>query len=152
MSYYDHVVEAAQFLRIKLDALAPRIGIVLGSGLGAAAQAVADPVIVPYLEIPHFPQSTVEGHSGRIVAGLLNGTPVAIMQGRVHYYEGYTPAQVTFPMRVLRYAGHSRGGAHQRSRRHCRRALASASSSYSPTTSIKWDGIHSSGPTNPGSP
>jgi purine-nucleoside phosphorylase len=101
MSYYDQVVEAAEFLRIKLDALAPRVGIVLGSGLGAAAEAVADPVIVPYSEIPHFPQSTVEGHSGRIVAGLLNGTPVAIMQGRVHYYEGYTPAQVTFPMRVL---------------------------------------------------
>lgn len=101
MSYYDHVVEAAEFLRIKLDALAPRIGIVLGSGLGAAAEAVANPVIIPYAEIPHFPQSTVEGHSGRIVAGLLNGIPVAIMQGRVHYYEGYTPAEVTFPMRVL---------------------------------------------------
>src|SRR5208337_5427838 len=101
MSYYDHVVEAAEFLRIKLDALAPRVGIVLGTGLGAAVEAIADPVIVPYAEIPHFPQSTVEGHSGRIVAGLLDGTPVAIMQGRVHYYEGYTPAQVTFPMRVL---------------------------------------------------
>jgi purine-nucleoside phosphorylase len=101
MSYYDHVIEAAEFLRIKLDALAPRVGIVLGSGLGAAAEAVVDPVIVPYSEIPHFPQSTVEGHSGRIVAGLLNRTPVAIMQGRVHYYEGYSPAQVTFPMRVL---------------------------------------------------
>jgi purine-nucleoside phosphorylase len=101
MSYYDNVVESAEFLRIKLDALAPRVGIVLGSGLGAAADAVTDPVIVPYSEIPHFPQSTVEGHSGRIVAGLLNETPVAIMQGRVHYYEGYTPAQVTFPMRVL---------------------------------------------------
>ena len=101
MSYYDHVVEATEFLRIKLDSLSPRIGIVLGSGLGAAADAVADPIIVAYSEIPHFPRSTVEGHSGRIVAGLLNGTPVAIMQGRVHYYEGYSPAQVTFPMRVL---------------------------------------------------
>jgi purine-nucleoside phosphorylase len=101
MSYYDHVVEAAEFLRIKLNGLVPRVGIVLGSGLGAAADSIADPVIVPYSEIPHFPQSTVEGHSGRIAAGLLNGTPVAIMQGRVHYYEGYSPAQVTFPMRVL---------------------------------------------------
>jgi purine-nucleoside phosphorylase len=101
MSYYDQVLEAAEFLRIKLGALAPRVGIVLGSGLGAAAEAVADPVIVAYDEIPHFPRSTVEGHSGRIVAGLLNQTPVAIMQGRVHYYEGYAPAQVTFPMRVL---------------------------------------------------
>ena len=79
------------------------------------AGAVADPVIVPYGEIPHFPQSTVEGHSGRIVAGLLGGVPsdrssslgclggapVLIMQGRVHFYEGYSPLQVTFPMRVL---------------------------------------------------
>ena len=101
MSYYDHVVEAAAFLKIKLDTLAPRIAVVLGSGLGAAADAVTNPVTVPYSQIPHFPQSTVEGHSGRIVAGLLNSTPVVIMQGRVHYYEGYTPAQVTFPMRVL---------------------------------------------------
>jgi len=74
---------------------------VLGSGLGAAADVVADPVIVPYGKIPHFPQSTVEGHLGRIVAGLLGGAQVAVMQGRVHFYEGYTPLQVTFPMRVL---------------------------------------------------
>jgi purine-nucleoside phosphorylase len=62
---------------------------------------VESPVFVPYGEIPHFPQSTVEGHSGRIVAGMLGGVPVVVMQGRVHYYEGYTPQQVTFPMRVL---------------------------------------------------
>ncbi len=60
---------------------------------------------VPYSDIPHFPQSTVEGHSGRIVAGTLGGIPVIVMQGRVHYYEGYTPAQVTFPMRVLGMLG-----------------------------------------------
>jgi purine-nucleoside phosphorylase len=101
MSYYDQVAEAAAFLNNRLGALAPRVGIVLGSGLGAAAQAVADPVIVPYSEIPHFPHSTVEGHSGRIVAGNLGGAPVVIMQGRVHFYEGYSPLQVTFPMRVL---------------------------------------------------
>ena len=101
MSYYDQVTEAAAFLKARLGALEPRVGIVLGSGLGAAAEAVADPVIVPYSEIPHFPQSTVEGHSGRMVAGTLGGAPVIIMQGRVHFYEGYTPLQVTFPMRVL---------------------------------------------------
>jgi purine-nucleoside phosphorylase len=101
MTYYDQVAEASAFLKSRLGSLAPHIGIVLGSGLGAAADAVANPVIVPYAEIPHFPQSTVEGHSGRIVAGLLGGTPVVLMQGRVHFYEGYSPAQVTFPMRVL---------------------------------------------------
>jgi purine-nucleoside phosphorylase len=65
------------------------------------ADVVTEPIVVPYAQIPHFPQSTVEGHSGRIVAGLLGGTPVIVMQGRVHYYEGYSPQQVTFPMRVL---------------------------------------------------
>ena len=101
MTYFDEVTEAAQFLRGKLGGLSPRVGVVLGSGLGAVANAVTEAVIVPYREIPHFPQSTVEGHSGRIVAGRLGGAPVIVMQGRVHFYEGYTPAQVTFPMRVL---------------------------------------------------
>ena len=101
MTYYEEVIEAAAFLKSKLGSLAPSIGIVLGSGLGAVADAVAGPILIPCADIPHFPQSTVEGHSGRIVAGLLGGVPVIVMQGRVHYYEGYTPQQVTFPMRVL---------------------------------------------------
>jgi purine-nucleoside phosphorylase len=105
MTYFDQVAEAAEFLRGKLDGPAPRVGIVLGSGLGAVADAVANAVFVPYGEIPHFPQSTVEGHSGRIVAGLLGGVAVVVMQGRVHSYEGYTPHQVTFPMRVLGMLG-----------------------------------------------
>src|SRR6201993_446356 len=103
--YFDQVSEAAVYLRSRLAVhstpLTPRLGIVLGSGLGAVADAVTEPVVVPYADIPHFPQSTVEGHSGRIVGGQLGGVPVIVMQGRVHYYEGYTPAQVTFPMRVL---------------------------------------------------
>jgi purine-nucleoside phosphorylase len=109
MTYFDQVSEAAAFLRIKLDTLTPRIGpkigIVLGSGLGAVADAVSNPIHIPYAEIPHFPQSTVEGHSGRIVAGSLGTVPVIVMQGRVHYYEGYMPQQVTFPMRVLGMLG-----------------------------------------------
>jgi purine-nucleoside phosphorylase len=105
MTYFDQVSEAAAFLKSRLGLLTPgivpKIGIVLGSGLGAVADAIPCPTIVPYAEIPHFPQSTVEGHSGRIVAGLLGGVPAIIMQGRVHFYEGYSPQQVTFPMRVL---------------------------------------------------
>ena len=103
--YFEQVFEAAVYLRSRLGApattLIPRLGIVLGSGLGAVADAVAEPVVIPYADIPYFPQSTVEGHSGRIVAGDLGGVPVIVMQGRVHFYEGYSPAQVTFPMRVL---------------------------------------------------
>lgn len=100
-SYFDQVSEAAAFVRARLGGLSPRIGMVLGSGLGAAADAVIDPIIVPYGDIQHFPQATVEGHSGRLVAGRLGGAPVVMLQGRVHSYEGYTPAEVTFPMRVL---------------------------------------------------
>ena len=109
MTYYDQVAEAATFLQSKLGSNAanqvPRIGIVLGSGLGAVADSVSEPILVPYSEIPHFPKSTVEGHSGRIVAGTLGSTSVIIMQGRVHFYEGYSPLQVTFPMRVLGLLG-----------------------------------------------
>jgi purine-nucleoside phosphorylase len=101
MIYFDQVFEAAALLRSRLGPLSPKIGIVLGSGLGSVADAISNPTVIPYPEIPHFPQSTVEGHSGRIVAGLLAETPVVIMQGRVHFYEGYSPQQVTFPMRVL---------------------------------------------------
>jgi purine-nucleoside phosphorylase len=105
MTYFDQVSEASACLQSRLGALTPRIAIVLGSGLGAVAESVENPVFIPYGEIPHFPQSTVEGHSGRIVAGTLNNTPVLILQGRVHFYEGYTPLEVTFPMRVLGLAG-----------------------------------------------
>jgi purine-nucleoside phosphorylase len=101
MSYFDEVSEAAHFVRAKLGSLRPRLGIVLGSGLGAAADVVLDRVIVPYEDIPHFPKSTVEGHTGRLVAGSLGGAPVLVMQGRVHFYEGYSPKDVTFPMRVM---------------------------------------------------
>jgi len=101
MTYYDQVSEAAAFLRSKLGSLNPSVAIVLGSGLGAVADAVASPVVVPCAQIPHFPQFHCRGHSGRFVAGLMGGAPVVVLQGRVHFYEGYTPEQVTFPMRVL---------------------------------------------------
>jgi purine-nucleoside phosphorylase len=83
----------------------PRVGIILGSGLGGFATQVADAVAIPYAEIPHFPQSTVAGHSGKLVLGTIGGVAVAVMQGRVHAYEGYTMEQVTFPTRVLGLLG-----------------------------------------------
>ena len=101
MSYFDQVAEAATYLQDRLGGFSPRVGIVLGSGLGAVADAVTETILVPYSEIPFFPQSTVEGHTGRVVAGRLGDAPVLILQGRVHFYEGYSPTQVTFPMRVL---------------------------------------------------
>jgi purine-nucleoside phosphorylase len=85
--------------------LPPRVGIILGSGLGGFAAKVEDAVEIPYSEIPLFPQSTVVGHSGKLVMGTIAGVPVAVMQGRVHAYEGYTIEQVTFPTRVLGLLG-----------------------------------------------
>ena len=85
--------------------IAPRVGIILGSGLGGFASQVVDAVTISYAEIPHFPQSTVVGHSGKLVLGTIGGVPVAVMQGRVHAYEGYAMEQVTFPTRVLGLLG-----------------------------------------------
>jgi purine-nucleoside phosphorylase len=85
--------------------LVPKVGIILGSGLGAFATQVASPVVIPYADIPHFPQSTVQGHSGNLVLGTIAGVPVAVMQGRVHAYEGYAIDDVTFPTRVLGLLG-----------------------------------------------
>jgi purine-nucleoside phosphorylase len=79
----------------------PRVGLVLGSGLGAFAQTLHGATRLPYSSIPHFPSSTAEGHKGELVIGTSRGVPVAVMAGRVHYYEGYTLEQVVFPVRVL---------------------------------------------------
>jgi purine-nucleoside phosphorylase len=85
--------------------IVPRVGIILGSGLGGFASQVVDAVAIAYAEIPHFPQSTVVGHSGKLVLGTIGGAPVAVLQGRVHAYEGYAMEQVTFPTRVLGLLG-----------------------------------------------
>jgi len=95
---------AVDYIRT-LAPIASRLGIILGSGLGAFAEQVQQPVTIPYGNIPHFPQSTVQGHSGRLVLGTIAGVPVAVMQGRVHAYEGYPLSDVTFPMRVLGLLG-----------------------------------------------
>jgi len=86
-------------------ALAPEVGIILGTGLGDFAQAMESSTVVPYEAIPHFPRSTVESHAGELHVGRLGGRPVALMRGRVHFYEGYTMQQVGFPVRVLHALG-----------------------------------------------
>jgi len=83
----------------------PRVGLVLGSGLGALADAVESPDVIDYAALPHWPRSSVEGHQGRLVIGTLESVPVLIMQGRTHFYEGYSMGQVTFPIRVMQFLG-----------------------------------------------
>jgi purine-nucleoside phosphorylase len=85
--------------------LQPRIGLVLGSGLGAFADTLADATSIPFAEIPHFPASTVAGHGGALVVGRSQDVAVAVMKGRVHFYEGYSLAEVVFPVRVLAQLG-----------------------------------------------
>lgn len=101
---YNQVVEAANFLKGKYTK-SPRIGLILGSGLGVLADEIENPVKIPYEEIPNFPVSTVEGHAGQLVIGNLSGKEVVVMQGRFHYYEGYPFNQVTFPVKVMKELG-----------------------------------------------
>jgi purine-nucleoside phosphorylase len=101
---YAQAQSAASHIRTKAT-LQPTLGIILGSGLGNFAGQVQNAVSIPYAEIPHFPQSTVQGHSGKLILGTIAGIPVAVMQGRVHAYEGYSMPQVTFPTRVLGLLG-----------------------------------------------
>jgi purine-nucleoside phosphorylase len=103
-SEFDEAERAAALIR-KRTQLRPKVAIVLGTGLGGFAGRLVDPIAIPYSEIPHFPRPTVEGHAGRLVLGSFAGTPLAVMQGRVHAYEGYTPGQVIFPIRVLARLG-----------------------------------------------
>lgn len=83
----------------------PKIGLVLGSGLGVLADELTEKIAIPYEAIPGWPRSTVHGHSGKLVFGKLEGVPVVCQQGRAHFYEGYTPQQITFPIRVMRQLG-----------------------------------------------
>ncbi|HXV14318.1 MAG TPA: purine-nucleoside phosphorylase [Candidatus Krumholzibacteria bacterium] len=101
---YDRIQEAAAFVRTRTQTQ-PRFGLVLGTGLGDLADAMEVDAVVPYAEIPHFVRSTTEGHKGNLVLGKLGGKPVVSMQGRLHYYEGYSMQDVTFPIRVLRALG-----------------------------------------------
>ncbi|HEX8142586.1 MAG TPA: purine-nucleoside phosphorylase [Pyrinomonadaceae bacterium] len=102
---YERAEHAARTIRARWSGEDVRLGLVLGSGLGAFADDLEEAVPVPYDEIPGFARSTVEGHAGRLVLGRVGGLPVAVMQGRFHYYEGYALEEVVFPIRVLGLLG-----------------------------------------------
>lgn len=98
-------MEEARAAIVARGAASPTVGLILGSGLGDLADQIENAVRIPYGEIPHFPVSTVEGHAGELVIGSLMGQTVVAMKGRVHYYEGYTMQQVSFPVRVMMALG-----------------------------------------------
>ncbi len=104
MALWDRIEEAAAYVRTRTR-VAPEVGIILGTGLGDFAGSLATDAVIPYEDIPHFPHSTVEHHAGELHLGQLAGRSVAVMKGRVHFYEGYSMEQVGFPTRVLKALG-----------------------------------------------
>jgi len=103
-SLKERIQDTVRFIQSKCDKK-PLIGIVLGSGLGNLATEITVEQSLSYEDIPHFPVSTVKGHSGKLIFGLLNGVPVLAMSGRFHYYEGYSPQEVSYPIRVMQGLG-----------------------------------------------
>lgn len=101
----ERIMTAADYVASRLNGHKPMVGIVLGSGLGRLAEMIEDKIVIPYKEIPGFPVSTAIGHKGNFIAGYLGGKPVIAMQGRFHYYEGYTMELVTLPIRVMKVLG-----------------------------------------------
>jgi len=101
----EQILETVDFINSKTGSFKPEVGIVLGSGLGGLTKDIDIQYAIPYEDIPNFPVSTVKGHEGKLVFGTLNGRKVVVMQGRFHYYEGYSTKTITFPIRVMKYLG-----------------------------------------------
>lgn len=101
---YDRVKESADYIRSRLTRQ-PTVAVILGSGLGALVDVMAEKTVIPYADIPHFPQSTVAGHAGNLVVGRIGTRTVAAMQGRFHYYEGFTMEEVAYPVYVMKLLG-----------------------------------------------
>ena len=101
---YERIQETASWLKQRMTT-SPKTAIILGTGLGQLASEISDKQEIPYKEIPNFPVSTVEGHSGKLIFGKLGGVNIMAMQGRFHYYEGYSMKEVTFPVRVMHELG-----------------------------------------------
>ena len=104
MDYLAQINEAKAFLKAE-GIIAPTIGVILGTGLGQFVNHIDIEITIPYTDIPHFSEATVESHSGRLIYGSINNTKVLAMQGRFHYYEGWTMEQTIFPVRVMKYLG-----------------------------------------------
>lgn len=102
--FYKNVSGSAEYISSRLREL-PELGIILGSGLGGLVKEIRDAVVIPYEDIPHFPRSTVAGHAGNLVVGNLGGRTVAAMEGRFHYYEGFSMKEVTYPLYVMQLLG-----------------------------------------------
>lgn len=102
---YKEYEESAAFIRSKIGAFSPKIAMVLGSGLGTMGDDVENPIVISYGDIPHFKASTAPGHKGQLVFGMLGGKEVAVMQGRMHHYEGYSYEEVSYAVRVLKLLG-----------------------------------------------
>lgn len=100
---HTKIQEATTYIQAQLEGFKPRIGIILGTGLGAFQKEIEVVVEMPYNQIPYFAEPTVEGHEGKLIFGYLKGVAIVAMAGRFHYYEGYTMEEVTFPVRVLKY-------------------------------------------------
>ncbi len=101
----EKILETVDFIKSKTNGFEPEVGIVLGSGLGGLVDVIDTQYSISYKDIPNFPVSTVAGHQGKLILGTLSGRKVVAMQGRFHYYEGYSTKEVTFPIRVLKYLG-----------------------------------------------
>lgn len=101
---YDMIQESLQYIKSK-SSITPEYGIILGTGLGRLADSIEKDVVIPYENIPHFPISTVEAHAGKLIIGTLAGKKVIAMQGRFHFYEGYTMQQIVFPVRTMKLLG-----------------------------------------------
>ena len=102
---YENYKESAEYIRARLGGFTPKVAMILGSGLGYLGDEVENAIAVSYGDIPHFKASTAPGHKGRFVFGILEGKPVAVMQGRMHHYEGYSYSEVSYAVRVLRLLG-----------------------------------------------
>ncbi len=104
LNLYDQLQDSVQYIKNRAP-IQPKVGLILGTGLSGLADQIKQAVIIPYKDIPHFPQSTVQSHRGQLILGYLADIPIIAMAGRFHYYEGYSMQELTFPVRVLKLMG-----------------------------------------------